>query len=192
MKWLWSWLKKWVRPIGAGNASTPSITTTTTARHISTESNQKRAQIKMVNLTEKKIELLRPFPADIEISSPYGERIIKGEKEFHHGYDFRTPIGTVVTACHDGAVFRAGWQDEHFHGVGFGLRVWQEIENDGKRFYIFYGHLSKIFVEEGARIHRGQEIGLSGNTGKTEGPHCHVECRLKDSKERYEIEWVEA
>lgn len=178
--------------IGVESANTPSITTTTKERFLLTESNQKRVPINMLNLSEKKITLLRPFGSDIKISSPYGERVLKGEKEFHYGYDFSTPIGTVVTACHDGAVFRAGWQDEKFHGVGFGLRVWQEIENNGKRFYIFYGHLSKIFVEEGARIHRGQEIGLTGNTGKSTDPHCHVECRLKDSKERFEIEWVEA
>lgn len=139
------------------------------------------------------ITLLRPFGSEIRISSPFGLRKIDGKEEFHNGYDFAVPVGTVVKAAADGAVFRAGWQDEMNHGIGYGYRVWQEIElvegNVKKRFYIWYGHLSKILVKEGAHIKAGDEIALSGNSGRSFGPHCHVGCREKDTSHFLEIRW---
>lgn len=146
----------------------------------------------MLDLVNKRISLLRPFPKEIPISSSMGEREIDGKKEIHQGYDFKTYVGTPVLACHDGAVFRAGWQDEFDHSHGFGLRVWQEIEIEGQRLYLFYAHLSKILVKEGDRIHRGQEIALTGNTGRSTGPHAHIECRIKDTKTRLEITWLDS
>ena len=43
-----------------------------------------------------------------------------------------------------------------------------------------YGHLSKIDVEPGQRVRRGEEIGKVGSTGRSTGPHCHYEVRLND------------
>lgn len=139
------------------------------------------------------IRLKRPFGPEHRISSPFGNRSIDGTGEFHNGYDFAVPVGTPVMACADGAVFRCGWQNEVDHKEGYGYRIWQEIELDDngrkRRFYIWYGHLSKILIVEGGRIKEGQEIGLSGNTGRSTGPHCHVGCREKDMKNFSEIEW---
>lgn len=159
-------------------------------RLISTRIPSKSKLVKRVVMNDK-ISLLRPFPNEIPISSSYGERKINGKEEFHHGYDFKTPVGTPVLACHDGAVFRAGWQDDLDHSSGFGFRIWEEIEVDGHRLYLYYAHLSKILVKEGDRIHRGQEIALTGNTGRSTGPHCHLECRIKDTKTRIEIDWLD-
>lgn len=191
-EWILSCLKRWGILTGAKSANTPSTTISQMGKPSLTVSSQNGTiPHKVVILGERRISLLRPFPKEIVISSSFGEREIDGKKEIHYGYDFKTPVGTVVRACHDGAVFRAGWQNEYDHSDGFGYRLWQEIEEEGYRFYIFYAHLSKIFVEEGARIHRGEEVALTGNSGRTTGPHCHVECRLKDSKDRFEIDWLD-
>lgn len=179
-----TWMRILARLFRAGNAapSVPSIL-------IVTPSKSTTGSPPMLDLVNKRISLLRPFPKEIPISSPMGEREINGKKEIHQGYDFKTYVGTPVLACHDGAVFRAGWQDEFDHSSGFGLRVWEEIEIEGQRLYLYYAHLSKILVKEGDRIHRGQEIALTGNTGRSTGPHMHFEVRLKDTKVRFQVEW---
>lgn len=140
------------------------------------------------------LKLQRPVDKSFRLSSPFGPRIIDGKWEFHNGYDFACPIGTRVMAMSDGALFRAGYQNEADHKEGFGLRIWQEIElqEEGKktRYYLWYGHLSKILIKEGERIKAGQDIGLTGNTGRTTGPHLHVQARRLNEKKCTEIEFV--
>jgi len=58
---------------------------------------------------------------------------------------------------------------------GYGLHV--RIENDF--YYVIYGHLSKVFIEEGKDIKYGDKIGDSGNSGFSTGPHLHFEIRKK-------------
>ena len=48
----------------------------------------------------------------------------------------------------------------------------------GKGLESVYGHLSKTLVKPGDRVCRGQEIGLSGSTGRSSGPHVHYEVRI--------------
>jgi murein DD-endopeptidase MepM/ murein hydrolase activator NlpD len=43
-----------------------------------------------------------------------------------------------------------------------------------------YGHLSRIEVETGTQITRGQILGLVGSTGRSTGPHLHYELRVND------------
>lgn len=142
-----------------------------------------------VSIENKKIKLLRPVPKEIHISSPFGKRVINGKEEFHKGVDFACPIGTPILACADGAAFRVGWENEADYSQGYGFRVWQEIQVDGKRFYIWYGHTSKIMIKEGDRIKKGQEIALSGSSGRSTGPHLHIGCRPLNEKDFYDIEF---
>jgi len=181
----------WGRLFGAGNVSTPLTMITETVKPTLKVLNPvSNSFVPSVDFDKKIVTLKRPFPNEIKISSPMGERVINGAREFHFGYDFKTPVGTEVTACVDGSVFRIGQQDEFSLKVGFGLRVWQEAEIGGKRFYVFYAHLSEILVGQGEDIKFGQVIALTGNTGRTTGPHCHIECRLKNTSERYWINFV--
>ncbi len=43
-----------------------------------------------------------------------------------------------------------------------------------------YAHLSKISVQDGQNVHRGDKIGEVGSTGKSTGPHLHYEVLFKD------------
>jgi murein DD-endopeptidase MepM/ murein hydrolase activator NlpD len=70
-----------------------------------------------------------------------------------------------VFACAGGTVTRAGWDP-----VGLGLVV---HINHGNGYETAYGHLSKIYVGYGAKVARGQSIGVMGNTGRSTGPHVH-------------------
>lgn len=131
------------------------------------------------------MKVYRPVAADIKISSTYGKRIdpvTKVEGAMHYGYDFATPVGTPVVAAADGKIFKAGWQDESNKSLGFGLRVWQTAKVDGKSVSIFYAHLSELSVREGDVVTAGTRVGLSGNTGKSSGPHLHFEVRPEGQK----------
>ena len=87
----------------------------------------------------------------------------------HAGIDIAQPVGTPVYATADGMIDRAE------RAGGYGNMV--EIDH-GKGIQTRYGHLSKILVAAGTRVHRGQLIALVGSTGRSTGPHLHYEVRL--------------
>jgi len=102
------------------------------------------------------------------LSSGFGKRSAptKGASTYHKGIDWATPVGTAVTASCGGVVSRAGW------GSGYGNVVFID-HPDGRQTR--YGHLSKVLVKPGDRVSQGQKIALSGNTGRSTGPHLHFE-----------------
>ena len=95
---------------------------------------------------------------------------VLGTPRMHNGQDFAVPIGTEVYATGDGTVYEAQWSKS-----GLGNCV---VIDHGYGFRTIYGHLSKIIVAEGAKIKRGDLIGLSGNTGLSTGPHLHYEVHM--------------
>ncbi|WP_247597792.1 peptidoglycan DD-metalloendopeptidase family protein [Streptomyces sp. RKND-216] len=86
----------------------------------------------------------------------------------HSGQDFAVPTGTGVKAVHGGTVVTTGW------GGSYGNRIVIEHPN-GK--YSQYAHLSKIGVGTGEQVNTGEQIGQSGSTGNSSGPHLHFEIR---------------
>lgn len=86
----------------------------------------------------------------------------------HSGVDFRAPSGSSVVAVGSGTVVEAGW------GGAYGNNVVIRM-NDGT--YTQYGHLSSISVSVGQQVTPGRQIGLSGSTGNSTGPHLHFEAR---------------
>ncbi|MCM2420845.1 M23 family metallopeptidase [Streptomyces sp. RKAG293] len=86
----------------------------------------------------------------------------------HSGQDFVVPTGTQVRAVHGGTVVDAGW------GGAYGNNI---VIKHGNGTYTQYGHLSKIEVSVGQTVSTSQEIGKSGSTGNSTGPHLHFEAR---------------
>jgi murein DD-endopeptidase MepM/ murein hydrolase activator NlpD len=89
----------------------------------------------------------------------------------HEGVDLATNVGTPVHAAGGGTVAYAGWND-----TGYGNVV---VIAHGPVFTI-YGHMSSLSVRCGQSVTAGQQIGLSGNTGNSTGPHLHFEMRDAD------------
>jgi murein DD-endopeptidase MepM/ murein hydrolase activator NlpD len=107
-----------------------------------------------------------PVAGQEDISSRYGMRgnpFGRGH-EFHNGIDFVVDIGTPILATGPGRVEAASYDGPNGNRVsvdhGFGYRS-------------VYAHLSKLSVKAGETVQRGQVVGLSGNTGRSSGPHLH-------------------
>jgi murein DD-endopeptidase MepM/ murein hydrolase activator NlpD len=99
--------------------------------------------------------------------NPFGGRIY----EFHSGMDIDGERGDLVIAPAAGIVTKAGWQG------GYGQMI--EVDH-GNGLITRYGHLSKLNVEVGDTVTRGQLIGFIGSSGRSTGPHLHYELRLND------------
>jgi murein DD-endopeptidase MepM/ murein hydrolase activator NlpD len=97
----------------------------------------------------------------------------------HPGIDFGCPIGTPVKSVFSGQVVFAGLDPETVVKsiTGYGLHV----RIQGSQYFAIYGHFSAALVKQGDQVVEGQEIGLTGNTGFSTGPHLHFELRTSAS-----------
>ncbi|MCF8008688.1 MAG: M23 family metallopeptidase [Halanaerobiales bacterium] len=105
------------------------------------------------------------------ISSEFGWRNdpISGRREYHDGLDIAVWYNTPILATATGEVTFSGWNG------GFGWYV--EIDH-GYGYKTYYAHLNKLKVSKGDQVEIGEIIGLSGNSGKSTGPHLHYEVRI--------------
>lgn len=91
----------------------------------------------------------------------------------HKGVDWACPIGTAIKASCAGVVVQSGWSN----GYGYCITL---KHADGKQTR--YGHLKKTLVSVGQTVSQGEKIGLSGNTGRSTGPHLHFEIIVNGSQ----------
>ncbi|MEU1488592.1 LysM peptidoglycan-binding domain-containing M23 family metallopeptidase [Streptomyces sp. NPDC005752] len=91
---------------------------------------------------------------------------------YHTGSDFQAASGTSVRSIGPGTVVSAGWSGSYGNEV-----VIQH--SDG--MYSQYAHLSSLEVSAGQTVTGGQQLGLSGSTGNSTGPHLHFEVRTGPS-----------
>lgn len=102
-------------------------------------------------------------PADGPINSPYGWRFGK----LHKGIDFLPGQTDQIKAAAPGLVEIATKTPDYGY-----LLV---IEHPTLKLKTLYAHNSKLFVQEGDLVNRGQVIALMGATGKATGIHLHFE-----------------
>ncbi|MGH9495898.1 MAG: M23 family metallopeptidase [Candidatus Sulfotelmatobacter sp.] len=109
-------------------------------------------------------------PVEAETSDVYGsQRIFNGKAQREHqGLDYRVHTGTPVKAMNSGRVLLARFLYYEGNFV---------VIDHGQGLMTLYLHLSELKVKEGDAIKRGEEIGLSGGTGRATGPHLHVAVR---------------
>lgn len=125
----------------------------------------KASGVERQKLTLKKGEYLWPVMG-IRITSRVGSRW----GQVHGGIDVAAERGSIVVGATDGTVMLVGDQGAYGHCV--------YIENhDGT--VAWYAHLTESYVKVGDKIARGQMVGISGNTGRSTGPHLHFEIRTQ-------------
>jgi murein DD-endopeptidase MepM/ murein hydrolase activator NlpD len=121
----------------------------------------------------KHLPLAQPLAQLQQISSPFGKRLDPFNRRWsvHPGIDLRGPNNSRVLATNDGIVIAAEKRPAYGNMV--------DIEH---KYGIVtrYAHLSKILVQEGQKINKGQAIGIQGSTGRSTGEHLHYEVRIND------------
>nr|WP_225937794.1 M23 family metallopeptidase [Myxococcus sp. RHSTA-1-4] len=106
--------------------------------------------------------------APVSITSLFGYRWhpITGRHRRHLGVDLAAHHGQVIYTAEKGVVLRAGWNGDHGNQV--------EVQHAG-RWVTRYSHLSRVLVEPGEILERGDALGLAGETGLATGVHLHFE-----------------
>lgn len=144
-------------------------------------SGQLTAQDAQLSLIEELLiegelaEDVRPTRAPVRtgyVSSGFGIRRdpFTGGGAMHHGLDFSSPRGSEIRAAADGVVSYSGWKN------GFG-RVVEVDHGDG--LTTRYAHNSANLADVGTRVRAGDVIAKVGSSGRSTGPHLHLEV-LKD------------
>jgi murein DD-endopeptidase MepM/ murein hydrolase activator NlpD len=111
--------------------------------------------------------LLPACPVDGVVTSGYGRRIhpLTGRLSQHRGVDVAAPQGTPIMAVLGGVVDAVGRSSTWGHNV---------VVRSGT-LWIRYAHASTVAVRVGDRLGRGDLVGTVGSTGRTTGPHLHLE-----------------
>jgi len=95
---------------------------------------------------------------------PFGS----GRMAYHNGYDIAVPVGTPVYPVEAGTVYFAGTYK------GYGEMVAVDHHNG---YVTIYGHNTAVRVKPGQTVDTTTVLALSGNTGRSTGPHVHYEVR---------------
>lgn len=89
----------------------------------------------------------------------------------HNGVDFALPVGTEVISVADGKIITVGNNKNSGNYI---------IIKHNNYYITKYMHLNKILIKKWEKIKQGDVIALSGNTGRSTGPHLHYEIWIKN------------
>lgn len=114
-----------------------------------------------------------PVPGVNTVTSGYGSRW----GSFHKGIDISGPgvYGRPIVAADSGRVIKAGWGN---YGTGYGGYGNVVAIDHGGGYSTLYAHCSSVAVQTGQIVTKGQVIAYVGNTGDSQGAHCHFEIRV--------------
>ncbi|MDE9446659.1 murein DD-endopeptidase MepM [Xenorhabdus bovienii] len=98
--------------------------------------------------------------------NPHRLNPVTGRITAHKGVDFAMPVGTPVLAVGDGEVIVSKFDGAAGNFIAI---------RHGRQYTTRYMHLRKLLVKPGQKVKRGERIALSGNTGRSTGPHLHFE-----------------
>ncbi|MEM1094014.1 MAG: M23 family metallopeptidase [Bacteroidota bacterium] len=185
-----------VREVGVGGSNPYSAfdgfseTTSSLLRDAAEHLDQLERQVNFQNKSYRELadlaeehgawldELPAILPADGPVISHFGIRTdpFLGTKKMHHGIDIVLQRGSPIYAAGNGVIKETG------RSPSYGIFV--EVEHPVTGYSTFYAHLSGVpsGIREGVKVERGQQIGISGNTGRSKGPHLHYE--IRDSEGR--------
>lgn len=117
------------------------------------------------------LETVTPVFGNLNSGFGYRDHPINGTYSFHSGTDIRAHSGDPILAFAAGQVEYIGEDDSY----GLYLQL-----NHGNGIKSFYAHCQRVCVQKGQSIQAGEKIAEVGSTGRTTGPHLHLELRCGD------------
>ena len=127
---------------------------------------QARAKIGVIDTAYYSSGFVKPVKTNRQTSVFGSQRILNGiPKNAHNGLDYGAPTGTPVYAMADGLVYLTG-EDFFYNGTFVFLDHGQGLNSS-------YLHLSKLDVNDGEYVKKGQKSGEIGTTGRSTGAHLH-------------------
>lgn len=156
---------------GQGGPLTPIRFTTSGNEEIDETSARARDVLEMLDeltlyrIAAEKLPFGFPVTGTYRSTSGFGPRWGR----MHKGHDWAGPRGTAIHATGDGVVSFAG----RMGGYGNIIKIRHDFGYETR-----YAHLSRIRVQVGQRVSRGERIGDMGNTGRSTGTHLHYEVRV--------------
>ena len=146
------------------------------------KNHQNESYRELALLAEKRSDWLVQMPAILpatgRVTSGFGMRYhpILKIRRMHPGIDILLPKGSPVHATGEGVVIDKGRNS--------GLGIYIKIQHPATGYITVYGHLSSVprEIKRGKKVQRGEQIGLSGNTGLSTAPHLHYEVRSADRR----------
>ena len=122
-------------------------------------------RLNLYRIAAQKAPFALPVKSTFRYTSGFGMRWGR----MHSGTDFASKHGTPIYATADGIVTHAEW----LSGYGRLVKIQHEFGIETR-----YAHMSRIRVEKGQRVSRGERIGDMGSTGRSTGTHLHYEVRV--------------
>lgn len=135
---------------------------------------QIKSSITFPILPGKAVSIIR-YSTTARLSSPFNParlNPVSGKVSPHNGIDYSMPMNTKIVSVIDGKITRA----EYNSTMGYFVEVTGKAGVKTR-----YLHLNKILVTKGARVTRGGAIALSGNSGRSSGPHLHYELVINNN-----------
>lgn len=123
-----------------------------------------------------------PFEGIFKVTYPYGIKDSSYASGRHDGIDMGNSENPNVYSLCDGIVSYAGWENVNNKQQGFGLYVSIKFDVNARGYKkVFMAHLNSINVTAGQNVSPSTVIGVMGSTGRSTGPHTHVEIREYNS-----------
>jgi murein DD-endopeptidase MepM/ murein hydrolase activator NlpD len=120
----------------------------------------------------------RPVPATVRAIVSSGWARPRGDR-MHRALDIPLAVGTPVLAIDDGIVVRVRHDDRGDAGRWVGVLHPSGVTSRSL-------HLARVLARPGARVRRGELLGLSGDSGNSAAPHLHLDLRAPS----YLLPWI--
>ncbi len=114
------------------------------------------------------LKTVSPVLGHLNSGFGYRDHPVKGNYSFHGGADISAAQGDPIGAFADGIVEYVGEDDTY--GLYFQVDHGNEIKS-------FYAHCQRVCVQKGQQVRAGEQVAVVGATGRTTGPHLHLELK---------------